>query len=334
MKKNLILLSVILGIFQTGNIEAQEAFVPSGSPLAKIYSNFHSNFDGTSSAFEITRAYFGYQYHMNAYFTGKVLLDVGTPHFQINDTTQVTSSLNLTAYLKEAQLTYKKGNLEMNMGMIGLRQFKIQETYWGHRYIEKSFQDLFGFGPSADLGADVSYRFGDLFSADLTFRNGEGYKKLQSDNKYNTGLGWTLTPVKGLVIRGYYDRLKKDVTQYTEAYFAGYQNKKLTAGVEYNIQDNYRNKDNHNLFGYSVYGSYNLTDRFQVFARYDKLNSNTLNSELQKWDIANNGDLLIGGVQFTPVKGVKIALDYQGWMPELSTMDNQNAVYLNFEYAF
>ena len=222
----------------------------------------------------------------------------------------------------------------MNFGLIGLKQFKIQEAYWGHRYIEKSFQDLYGLGPSAHLGADLSYRFSNLFSADLTVRNGEGYKKLQSDNKYNTGIGWTLTPVKGLVIRGYYDYLKKGASQYTLAHFVGYQNKKMSAGIEYNIQNNYKNKDRHDLFGYSVYGSYNLNERFQLFARLDKLNSNTLNSESMKWDIKNNGDLFIGGVQFAPIKNVKIALDYQGWMPDLSTMDDQNTIYLNFEYAF
>ena len=101
MKRNIILIATaVMVISQTGKVKAQEEFQPSGAPLAKIYSNFHSSFDGSSTAFQITRAYFGYQYHMSKQFTGKVLLDVGTPYVSINDSIKAAGSLNLTAYLK------------------------------------------------------------------------------------------------------------------------------------------------------------------------------------------------------------------------------------------
>jgi len=335
MNKSKFTLLAATFFFYLGNkAVAQEEFKPSGSPYAKIYSNFHDGLDGESAAFQITRAYFGYKYNMSENFSGHVLLDVGTPTFRINDTVSTTSSLHLTAYLKAAELIYKKGNLQFNFGMIGLEQFHLQEKNWGHRYIEKSFQDLYGFGPSADLGGKMKYKFSEAFSADFTVRNGEGYKNLQTDNTFDTGLGVTIVPVEGLVIRGFYDFISKNEVQTTFSQFIGYQNNKISAGFEYNVQINNRNFKDHNLKGYSAFASYDLTKLFQVFARYDKLSSNKVDGETQNWHAVIDGSLLIVGVQYSPIENVQVALDYQEWMPDLESIDIRNFAYINFQCAF
>ena len=68
-----------------------------------------------------------------------------------------------------------------------------------------------GFGSSADMGVIGRYRFADWLAADISLINGEGYKKLNSDNKYRYGIGVTLTPAKGLTVRGYFDNADKDI---------------------------------------------------------------------------------------------------------------------------
>ena len=106
-------------------------------------------------------------------------------------------------YLINALLCWKTGDFTLNFGLIGLEQFNIQEKFWGYRYILKSFQDKYKFGSSADMGVVGKYKFASWFSADLTFINREGYKKLNKDNKYRYGIGLTFYPVQNLTVRGY-----------------------------------------------------------------------------------------------------------------------------------
>jgi len=334
MKKKSFFVAVILAILIPGIGHAQEDFVPSGSPFAKIFFNYHADLSGNGNAFEIQRAYFGYKYKMSEDFSGHITLDVGAPEVNINDSVTVGTSLEMTAYLKTAAVAYSHGNLTLEAGLIGLQQFKLQEKYWGRRYIYKSFQDWTKMGPSADLGAMVSYNFSDMLSADLTVRNGEGYKKLQSDKAFNTGLGLTLKPVKGLAIRGFVDYIKKDEPISTVSGFAGYKNDLLSVGAEYNMQMNYGDVADHTLKGFSLYAGVNLTEKIEVFGRFDNLVSNTLNGATENWNMGKDGNLLIAGIQYSPIKNVNIALDYQGFLYTDKNKDSKNLIYMNFQYAF
>ena len=132
------------------NSQTKDVFKPSGRPFVKIYTNYHSNFTNgtTRNLFEVTRAYMGYKYSFSKYFSGKVNLDVGNPG---------VGKLQMTAYLKNAYVQYKKDGLTARIGLIGTYIFNFQESQWGNRYLFKSFQDQNGFGPSAEIGR-ASYR--------------------------------------------------------------------------------------------------------------------------------------------------------------------------------
>ena len=334
MKKNLFFPAVVLALLISGIGYTQEDFVPSGSPFAKIYFNYHADLSGNGNAFEIQRAYLGYKYNMSESFSGHITLDVGAPEVDINDSVTVGTSLEMTAFLKTAAVAYSHGNLTIEAGLIGLQQFKLQEKYWGRRYIYKSFQDWTKMGPSADLGAIVSYDFFDMLSADITVRNGEGYKKLQSDKAFNTALGVTLEPLKGLVFRGFFDYMKKDESITTVSGFAGYKNDLLSVGAEYNVQMNYGDVADHTMKGLSFYAGVKLTKKIEVFGRFDNLASNTLNGETENWNVGKNGNLLIAGIEYTPIKNVNLAFDYQGFIYADKDKDSKNLVYINFQYTF
>lgn len=333
MKKINLLLSIVL-VSLWCHTNAQELtkkekkeFKPSGKPFAKVFSNFHTDFH--SSAFQITRAYLGYKYKISENFSTKITLDVGNP--------KNGSALEQTVFLKIAAVTYKKDNLAIDFGLIGLKQFKIQEEFWGHRYLYKSLQDNHKLGSSADLGASISYKFHEKVSVDFTVMNGEGYKKLQADDTYKSGLGITLKPMEDLTFRAYYDFTQKSETQSTIALFAGYKPvHNLSIGAEFNTQMNNKYLDQHNLFGVSAYASYDISKKFQLFARYDDVSSNTLTEagETVPWDLDKDGSAIIGGVQFAPVKGVKMAVNYQGWNYDMPDVDTENQLYLSFEYKF
>jgi hypothetical protein len=304
-------------------IAADNEFKPNGKASVKIFSNFHSTFsDGANlNVFEITRAYFGYGYKFSKHFSGKITLDVGNPK---------VGGLEMTAYLKNASLTYKQNGFTVNFGLIGLLQFKTQEKIWGYRYIYKSFQDQHKYGSSADLGINISYKFSNFISADFNLINGEGYKKIAADSILRTGIGITINPIKALTIRAYYDFIKKKgVNQQSISLFAGYKTKKFSVGAEYNKQLNHKNSNGNHLNGYSFYTTYNASKKIKIFGRYDKLTSS--NAKNMEWNLGKDGSLFIVGMEFTPVKGIKIAPNYQGWKPKDTDKKYRSVFYINLE---
>lgn len=331
MKKiNLTLFTLLL--FSLTGAYAQETnneeFVPSGKPSVKIFTNGHSTFiDGeNTSAFEIQRAYFGYGYSFSKEFSTKITLDVGDPG---------VGKLQMTAYLKNALLEYNKGNLKVDFGLIGTYGFKLQEKHWGNRYIYKSFQDEYKFGPSADLGASMAYKFSDFISADAMILNGEGYKNLQSDDTYKGALGVTITPVKNLNLRAYYDVMSADVAQQTIALFVGYKSDKFKIGAEYNMQKNHGLVEGQDLNGVSIYSTVTASKKINFFGRFDNLTSvNGKDINGNYWNIAKDGQAYIFGIEYKPVKGVKISPNFQGWSPRESSAAFESSAYLNLEISF
>ena len=89
--------------------------------------------------------------------------------------------------------------------------------------------------------------------------------------------------------------------------------------------------ENRNIYAYSFYGKYNLNDRFQLFARYDVIKSNILKEETKPWNLPDDGSALISGVQISPVKNIKMSLNYQDWYPRAANLEARGFIYLNFE---
>ena len=304
-----------------------DEFKPGGKPIMKIYSNYHSTFYGgeSASAFELTRVYLGYQYQFSKHFSGKAIFDVGDPG---------VGSLDMTAYVKNAFLEYEANGFSANFGMITTTQFKVQEDFWGYRYLEKSFQDEYGFNSSADLGVSVAYEFSPVFSADLIIANGEGYKKIESDSTLRTGFGATFTPGEKFIGRIYYDFSSKEYTQSSLAAFVGFVAKNFNLGAEYNYQANVKFNKDRDWAGVSFYSTFKILEKVKLFARYDKLYSKTLPGEANGWNHLNDGESLIGGLEYAPVKGIKLTPNLRGWDPADKYQDISKSVFLNCEINF
>ncbi|MQY80029.1 MAG: porin [Bacteroidetes bacterium] len=322
---------LLFSISLTGFSQDSTIFQPQGKVFARIFTNFHSELSESEhqSAFEVTRAYLGYESEMHKNFSGIVKIDIGKP-----DDGGQNSSFRQYAYFKNAGVTYKNGKFICRFGLIDTKQFTIQEKIWGHRYLFKSFQDEYKFGVKADMGTIVEYRFNSVLDADLSVMNGEGYKKLQLDNSFRTGLGFNFYPSAGWIIRLYFDYSEKAVVQNSFVTFIGYKNKRLVAGLEYNYETNFEFVDNQNIMGYSAYVSYDINDRFQLFGRYDRLYSNILPNEEFSWHYDNDGSTIIGGVQFSPIKQIKIAVNYQGWHPISNDISSRSYLYINMGINF
>ena len=327
MRKRTLLTTIAITLLTTYAFSQDIAgdFKPSGKAFMKIYTNYHSTWtDGESDkVFEIQRAYFGYQAQFSEYISGRLTLDVGDPSF---------GDLEMTAYLKHAYVQYKKDRLTAKIGMIGLHQFKLQEDLWGGRYLYKSFMDEHKIGPSADLGAYISYEIHKMISVDLTVANGEGYKKVEADTVLKYSVGATLLPFDGLTVRASYDNMGKDSAQQTLALYVGYKAEKFSLGGELIRQLNHKRINQHDLSGLSFFGSYYMK-KMRVFARFDQLSSPAISSATDPWNYAKDGQLIIAGLEFNPVRGIIVTPNYQGWiMADGSGMSH--SPYLSLEIKF
>lgn len=330
MKQTFTLLACMLF---AGFIHAQDTAPepPPGNVSAKIYTHFNYslNPDNRGTAFEVKRAYFGYKRKLDNHFSGEVKLDIGS----VDDNSEF-SLIRRYTYFKNAYLSYTNGNVKTWFGLMDMLQFKVQEKFWGYRYLYRSFMDEYRFGSSADLGAGIQYAPSKRLTTDLVISNGEGYKSLQFDNSYRIGVGLTLNPAPGLTLRTYYTIHTGELPQMIFSGFVGYQYKQFRIGSEYNHQLHYNFNLDHNRYGYSIYSTYVFSEKWEVFARYDKLLSNILPEEEVPWNLSDDGSALLGGIQFTPIQYIHLSMNYQDWVEYAKNGKSEPYLYLNIEIVF
>ena len=321
MKTKFILAGVLACIGLTTQAQHAKPEEPKGKAIVQVFGNLNAGFSGgdASVGFDLERSYIGYEYKLSQGLSVKGVMDIG----KSND----VSDYQRIAYIKNAMVSWKTGNLTLNGGLISTTQFNFQEKFWGYRYIMKSFQDMYKFGNSADLGISASYKFADWLSADAIIVNGEGYKKIQKGNGFNYGLGATLTPVKGFQIRlygGFNDSGESGKAGVMNmAGFIGYKHENFTLGAEYNHMLNASGKVGNDQFGYSVFGSVSLPKNVSLYARFDDLYSK------DNWNISKDEQAAILGAQFKIGKYVKIAPNFRMNLPKAEGAENKYYAYVS-----
>lgn len=338
-----------------GSAQSGSTLQPSGKPIVHIIGNF--DYNATENAqkqygFWLGRAYFGYEYQFSPQFSGKIILDAGRPttvgqvsvvNASGDNLTVLNSSKEGSYYtmtLKFASLEWKPNEqFKIQAGGILQNHYITQEKFWGYRYLATIFQDKYFGIPSGDLGFIAYYKPYKMVGFDLALTNGEGFRFDQDaygDVKLAGGVD--LFPAKNLQTRFYYDHTAssnpaKPAVQQLLSAFAGFKlDNKFRIGAEYNYRINHQNINNHNLFGWSVFGSYGLKPNVELFARYDLLQANTLSDESHSWYVNNTGSAMITGIHYSPLKGINLSLNYQGWIPEMDENELQHHILLSFEY--
>ena len=330
--KNLLLTTIL--VLSTANLFAQ------GSPHAKVFSNFNYDLDADAEyafkAFEVKRAYLGYGYKLSDGFSAKVTFDVG----------KNSAGSNYTAFLKIASLSWQASDkLNVSFGMIGTQNFKFMENAWGKRYIYKSFQDENNWASSADAGANLTYTLSDNFIIEAQVLNGEGYKNLQESSHghgYMRGGAGLIFKKDAMSFRVARDMMPRTSygddyeSQYINTLAMAYVGSKLTLAGEYNLRENTSNVIDNTSSAFSVYGSFDIGNDVSLFGRYDLSQSEDVNEN--QWNIENEGELSILGVEKQMTKGVKLALNVNSF--KQATLDDEpeaeliNTLYLNLEYKF
>jgi hypothetical protein len=269
----------------------EETFIITGKPIVKVFADYEAGLGDYNqiSGFRLTRAYLGYQFKFTPAFEGCFIVDAGS---------LPPPGEERKIYLKNAYISWKDKGLAVYAGLIGLRQHSLQESFWNHRYVLQTYQDLNGISQAADLGVATEYKFNPYLSVDLTFSNGEGYKRINSDNKYRYAAGVTIYPTKSLIFRAYNDLYNyNSVNQRTYSFFGGYTCAAFLVGAEYNYQVNSRSTEGNTHSGTSFYTSVPLTKKWTFFGRYDHINT--------------DGSLVAAGVDYSPIKQLRISPNYR-----------------------
>ncbi|MDO8952245.1 MAG: porin [Draconibacterium sp.] len=321
----------LLLFFLPAFVFAQEnEFVPSGKAFALIFANFHRGITGSATdeaAFELKRAYLGYEHQLSPEFYAKINVDVGSP----NDLSPL-SKIRRYAYFKNAFLRYTQKKAEIEFGLISLKQFKLQEDIWERRYLMEVLADEYNFGSSADLGANFHYKFSKTIDADFTIMNGEGYTSLQMDDIFKYSVGSTIRLPRNFTSRVVYDWMRNGNSETNFLIFTSYNFRNIgNLAAEYIIRRNSRYIENQDIQGFSVYGKYNINSKYQLFARYDIVASNVLEGETNPWNLAKDGTALVGGIQFSPIKNIKMALNYHDWVPRAGNIEGGGFIYFDLE---
>ena len=330
-------------------------FKPTGKPIIQVFGNF--DYNATQDAqkqygFWFGRAHFGYEYQISKQFSGKIIIDAGRPttvgQIEVADTTGLTFNTSNTSKegsyytmtLKFASLEWKPNeHIKIQAGGVLQNHYITQEKFWGYRYVAPTFQDKYYGIPSSDLGVISYFKINEKIGFDIALTNGEGFRFDQDaygDVKIATGVDYY--PVKSLQTRIYYDYSQsnnplKPSGQTHYSIFAGYKFKqKFRIGGEFNYRENHLNITNHDLFGYSFFGAYRIFKRIELFARFDKLQANTINNDIHNWYYQNTGKAYISGIHYNATNGVNISLNYQGWQPDYASINFQHHVVLSFEY--
>jgi len=309
--KRLSILFLIAGIFTYSHTSAQQEseFKPGGKPEVRIFTNFTSSFsDGDNfNKFDVGRAYLGYLYDFSKTIRGRITYDVGNTG---------VSKAHYSGFLKFAYLQYHTDKFTLTGGMIPTWQYEITDQKWGYRYIINPFHNEYGFGTPADLGINAEYKFASWFSADMILVNGEGFKLTEGDSAFKAGIGVKIYPVKNLLVRGYFDTMKKNgANQQTSELLAVYENSKFKLSGAYSFQKDHGLVKGNEYSGYTVNGSLFLKNNITLIGRYDFLESVTSATTRKPWNISKDGQFFLAGIEFAPAKGVKISPNYQGLKP-------------------
>lgn len=290
----------------------------------------------------------GLQYQYNERWSAKIIIDRGRAtsvgEISITDSTGHTLDIQnsskegsyYTMFLKFASLQWKVNDrLSLEAGAILQNHYITQERFWGLRYVAQTFQDLYWKIPSSDLGFIAFYNVNKAISLDASITNGEGVRVQQdATGKVKFAGGLNINPTSILQSRFYYhNRQASDEKLNTEHMYAAFiglrPSSKLRVGSEFNYMKhlNYSGMDS---YGYSIYSSYQLTDKTAYFIRFDRLLNDTKHTE--NTNTQGDGNSIMGGIAHAPVKKINISLNYQGWISDHH--NNQNNILLSMEYKF
>ena len=287
----------------------------SGSPTAAQKGFPASNGYG----FDLKRTYLSVDHKFNDIYSANITTDL-----LYDGTTKATQ-----LFIKKAYLQAKFSDaFVIRAGDSDLPWIPYVENIYGYRYVEQTLSDRIKYGTSADTGVNIS---GVLPIAPVTIGysvsaiDGSGYKapgfgtfnrskSMDVEGRINATID-NFTVAVG----GYDGDLGKNVNGQTFNHTASrvnalvaYVDKRFRIGGEYVYVKDFTGVTTATPLkstgqGYSVFGSYNLTEKVALFGRYDWVNPERDVPATTSANSASRDEYFNVGLSYTPVKNVDLA---------------------------
>ncbi|GEM_PF-294746 len=319
-------------------------------PIVQVFGTAAYDIEQERYGYSFGRAHLGFQYQFNEAWSAKMIIDRGRPTtidgIEVTDSAGNTLNVDYTTkegsyytmWLKFASLKWQVNNkLSVVGGALLQNHYITQERFWGLRYVAQTFQDMYWHIPSTDLGFRVNYKLNDVFNLDAALTNGEGPRvKQDALGKIKYAAGLDISPDNKFQSRIYYHNKTTGIdslsTEQMFSVFAGCKfSEQFRVGGEFNYMNHLNNDSGTDSYGFSVFSAYHITESMQLFVRYDRLlyeSENLLPTNLA------NGNTIIGGLSYAPVKGINLSMNYQSWIPDAENNSQQNNILLSMEYTF
>lgn len=296
----------------------------------RMYTGYFYNTHSNDNAFYVDRVYLGYKGALSSSVNFQVTSDIASPD----------SSDTYELMMKYAFINWMQGdNAHLNLGIIPMNAFDVQKRTWGFRYLRKTIMNDNKFAPSADVGVSYDLQLSKKFSLSAAISNGGGYKKAETDQFKRVHLRFLYGPsnlgkAHGMNI-GAYSSFEKNTNytptvdnntvamdtteqnQYTFAGFTGLHVNEFWVGTEMAYQM-FADSDWQHLL-YSLYTRMEVGENGLAFVRIDYSDEKVLTTEVigesgpnatNTLGVTDNHvieKILIAGVEFAPVKGIKLA---------------------------
>ncbi|MGQ1891403.1 outer membrane beta-barrel protein [Thermophagus sp. OGC60D27] len=348
--KRLPILPILFLLTQIVSAQKENELLPGLTPIVQVFGTANYNVDDGVAGYSFGRAHLGFQYRFNEKWFGKIVIDRGQPTTVGDITVTDTDGNNLmvsntssegsayTMWLKFASLTWQvNDHLSLEGGALLQNHYITQERFWGMRYVAQTFQDLYWHIPSTDLGFMARYKINETWGLDVAVTNGEGSRKKQdSEGTIKTAVGLDLIPSGKLHTRLYYHHYQAEKSdnenEQMVSAFAGFKSSpKFRIGAEYDYMSNLSQVKNFDSYGFSLFAIYSLNPSTDIFGRFDNFNFDV--QENTENNYRPDGNALIAGISHSPVKKVRLSLNYQGFFYD-DNIANSNNINLSMEYKF
>ncbi len=302
----------------------------------KIYSDLSyirnssdgTNMNPTGSGFDVKRGYLTLDTAFNDNWSVRFRTD-------FNYKSQVSETV---VYIKNlyAQRTFDDG-LKLRIGVADMPWIPHMEDLYRYRYVQNVLVDEYHVGNSADWGLHLLGGQGRL-NWQVSLVSGGGYKHPGRSKGLDLAGRVDFNAVGGLhlLLGGYTGKRGKDTqtapANHTASRYdvaAVYENKGWNAGLSYFYTNDWNNVTTVNTTsadGYSVFGSYNFTPVWSVFARYDYVKPCTdLTAAMNATCYSGTQSTYYNaGIQYIASKQIRFALVYKYNKVENGTLATAN----------
>lgn len=334
MKKSHLFFTLIFYTFgsfaQTGS---NTGFVPEGRVFGEVFGDYYYKvasdtlFESTGgeyqknakddNAFALRRFYLGYEYQFSEKISVKLMLEGNDEQLLDNG----IKSANLKYYYVKWKNIFPGSDLMIG-GQSTPTWCSITEKTWGYRSVEKTIMDFRKAGCSNDFGISLSGKLNkdQTIAYNLMIGNGTGQKPENNIFKklYASVNGKFFD--KKLLVELYTDLEKTSETSSKQSIkgFVGFQNSKLTIGVEpFQQITREDNMDDVVTFGSTFFVRGQLVEnKLRAFGRFDLFNPDDTKSLYDE-----NFSLI--GLDYTPHSNIHIIPNI--WLNGYSEMDGAMA---------